>query len=156
MWHARYEHLISSPFRTQWNVQLKPLVTLQWNLWSWILSPLLFTQRHSMKHSSDLRNKIGTVKWYGNHSCTYICTQVTFLPSWWGWRVVSDATVSKLRRFLTHVHVAQIPSYFLNISVWSKCLPLRKNSPIKTQWKTGTHVSWMTLNPRQWMRNCSR
>lgn len=106
--------------KTQWNVQLKPLVALQWNLWSWILSPLLLIHRDRMKHSSDLRNKISTVKWHRNHTCTYLCTQVTFLPSCGEGSRVSEATVSKLRRFFPHIHVAQIQSYFLNRSVWSK------------------------------------
>lgn len=28
--------------------------------------------------------------------------------------------------------------------------------PIKTQWKIGTHVSWMPLNQKQWIWSCSR
>lgn len=88
----------------------------------------------SMKHLSDLKNKThfceAAQKTHAHthtHSLLFLGRkrelQKLLFPHW-------DHSLYTL------AHVAQLPSYFLNVSVWSKCLPLRKNSPIRTQWKT--------------------
>lgn len=112
-----------------------------------------------MKHNSDLRNKIGIVEWHGNH--THIHIPIDPAPFREGEGVqegggVTKATVSKLKRFLIHSTWSIVTKLFPK----NKCVvprpPLKRNSPIRTQWKTGTHVSWMSLNERWWMWSPAR
>lgn len=145
--------------KTQWKAQLKSLVSLKWNLWSWTLSPLLLTHTDGMRHGSALRNSMGTVKRHRNLTCTDKCTQATFLPGWgWGGGVASFRSYSLQTEKGPSTHTCStVTKLFPKYECVVQMPPFKAGgSPIKIQWKIGTHVSWMPLNQKQWMWSCSR